>query len=114
MSIAHNTVSNSGEVGIRIQTATAGRVSVNGNTLTNNGVPRPDLLFSGGDGIRFSVSTLGNTITGNSVSGSGDLDCEDDSTGGPAGAPNFGTQNNWTLNMGGSDDPNGICPPAAP
>jgi parallel beta-helix repeat protein len=101
VSIAHNTVSKSGQTGIEVITSVPGRVSVNGNHLTNNG----------GDGIFFESDTAGNTITGNTVSGSGILDCEDDSTGGAGGSPYFTTQNSWTLNTGGTDDPDGICPP---
>ena len=103
VSVGHNTVSNSGAVGVG-STSSVAQVVVHGNHLTNAGVY----------GIFFADETAGNSISGNAVSGSGLLDCFDDSTGGPAGSPNFGTQNSWTLNTGGSDDPDGICPPPAP
>jgi hypothetical protein len=111
VSIAHNQITNSVEKGIEIATTVPARVDVSGNRLINNGVPRPDLSFGGSLGIHFAFDTSDNTISGNTVSGSGIVDCGDDSTGGPAGSPNFGTQNSWTLNTGGTDDPDGICPP---
>jgi hypothetical protein len=111
VSIVSNDISNSANNGIDITTVVPARVDINNNVLINNGQPRPDLSHPGADGILLDAGTSGNTISFNSVTGSGILDCEDNTTGGTAGPPLWTTQNSWMFNAGGTDDPDGICPP---
>ena len=100
--VVGNTVTGAEGSGIDVTAEDFAAVSARNNTLTNNGVgsdaPR--------DGIFFGASTMGNQIRGNTASGNGNLDCEDDSH----GSGTAGTANTWVNNNGVTDDPNGICP----
>ena len=99
--IRHNTLRRSFNNGLDVTTTVIGRVIVDSNLVTNNGLV----------GIDLGSGTSNNFISNNTASGNTTLDCSDQSTGGPAGTPKFGTQNSWTSNTGGTDDPDGICPP---
>jgi parallel beta-helix repeat protein len=101
VSIKNNTVSGSNLDAIMVTDNVTGPIEVSGNTVTNALV----------DGIHFFAGTFGNVISGNTVSGSGNVDCLDFSTGGAAGPPNYGTQNQWTGNTGATMNVTGICTP---
>lgn len=100
--VVGNTVTGAEGSGIDVTAADFAAVSARNNTLRDNGVG----LDAPRDGIYFGPATNGNQIRGNTASGNGNLDCEDDST----GAGTSGTANTWVNNDGVTDDPDGICP----
>jgi parallel beta-helix repeat protein len=101
-----NTVTGAEGSGIDVTASDFAAVSARNNTLRNNGVGAPVPANEPRDGIYFGPATRGNQIRGNSASGNGNLDCEDDST----GSATAGTANTWVNNNGVTDNPNGICP----
>jgi parallel beta-helix repeat protein len=96
VNVLGNTVTGAEGSGIDVTAEDFAAVSARNNTLRNNAI----------DGIFFGSLTKGNQIRSNTASGNANLDCEDDSV----GSGTSGTNNTWTNNNGGSDDPNGICP----
>jgi parallel beta-helix repeat protein len=95
--ISDNTVSG-GPTGSTVRDlSTTGGFIVTDNTISGRGF-----------GIR--LQSPGSTVTGNTVSGSTTLDCEDTST----GDGTAGTANTWTDNVGDTATPAGICAPAPP
>jgi hypothetical protein len=60
--------------------------------------------------IEALVGTSAMSIHDNDFRGPSDPDCADDSGGGAAGPPHYGTQNSWRSNRG-TGDPAGICKP---
>jgi len=80
--------------------------------ITNN-----TISSSVADGIHIVPGTdpgsvpSGGTVSGNTVTSSGNLDCND--TTGP-GAGTLGTSNTWTLNAGTTSSPVGLCGYVAP
>ena len=101
-----NTVTGAEGSGIDVTATDFAAVSARNNTLNNNGVGAAVPANEPRDGIYFGSLTKGNQIRGNTASGNGNLDCEDDSS----GSGTAGTANTWVGNNGVTDDPNGICP----
>jgi nitrous oxidase accessory protein NosD len=60
-------------------------------------------------GIVVDGGASGHAIHDNDFRGNSVLDCSDDTTG---GGGTSGTSNFWTLNLGTTDDPDGICSPS--
>jgi nitrous oxidase accessory protein NosD len=99
-----NTVTGADNNGIDVTADEFAAASVRNNTVNNNAV---DGIFFGGDAVTPPpFETHGNQIRGNTASGNGNFDCEDDST----GSGTAGTANTWVNNNGVTDNPNGICP----
>ncbi|MEU0689565.1 SpaA isopeptide-forming pilin-related protein [Streptomyces uncialis] len=82
--------------------------TITGNTVTDSGVgdsaPTP---ADGGNGI-WLRDGAGLTVRDNTIGGSLNTDCRDETT----GSGTAGTANTWTANIGTTSSPPGLCAPA--
>ena len=77
-----------------------------GNSLASSTISGNTITASGVDGIRIQGGpNNNNTISGNTLSGSDEHDCHDDT----AGEGTRGTWNTWVDNEGGTSQPSGLC-----
>ena len=98
ITIANNTITGR-TAGIRLSQVDA---TVADNTVINTASTG---AAGTGIGIWMQVASAGATISGNDVSGSAVLDCQDDSV----GTGTAGTANTWTTNIGATSSPVGLC-----
>jgi parallel beta-helix repeat protein len=115
LDIDHNKVTASTFIGILLDTTTGARVSDNttdkagdaGIALlnsTNNTIDHNESANNDGDGIFVDSASTGNVFDRNRLTGNGNFDAEDLST----GSGTAGTGNTWTKNKGKTSSPPGL------
>ena len=100
--MSYNTVSGSASNGIWLANDVFGSTAA---PIVDNLIEGNTVSGAAGSGIRVGSGASGNAFVDNTSSGSGELDCLDETVGFGTAA----TANSWLGNLGATSSPPGLC-----